>query len=335
MHRLACALAALAATILTAAILAAPPASRAEQPIGGPASFSFVAMGDMPYHVPEDWPRFDRLIAAVNAMQPAFSIHVGDVKDGSSPCTDEHLALILQRFQAFEQPLVYTPGDNEWTDCHRTRSGQADPRARLARVREIFFAKPDQSLGRMPISLTAQPRVQPEHAKFVENVRFWKNGVLFVTIHVVGSNNGFETNDPQAPVEFFERNKANIAWLDDSFRIAGEGGAKAVVVALQANLHDVKQKDPRMPFGSGHSQTVRAIERGAKAFARPILIIQGDYHELEIDGFRGTDFKRIPNVWRLQVMGESFVHAVRVLVDPDSPGVFGFVPLIVPENGAF
>jgi hypothetical protein len=32
-------------------------------------------------------------------------------------------------------------------------------------------------------------------------------------------------------------------------------------------------------------------------------------------------------------MGERLVHAVRVLVDPDSAGVFGFVPLIVPENG--
>ena len=33
------------------------------------------------------------------------------------------------------------------------------------------------------------------------------------------------------------------------------------------------------------------------------------------------------------VYGETLVHAVRVLVDPDSPGVFGFIPLIVPENG--
>jgi hypothetical protein len=29
------------------------------------------------------------------------------------------------------------------------------------------------------------------------------------------------------------------------------------------------------------------------------------------------------------------VHAMRVLVDPDMPGVFGFLPLIVPENSAF
>jgi hypothetical protein len=33
------------------------------------------------------------------------------------------------------------------------------------------------------------------------------------------------------------------------------------------------------------------------------------------------------------VYGEFDVRAVRVLVDPDSAGVFGFIPLIVPENG--
>lgn len=26
------------------------------------------------------------------------------------------------------------------------------------------------------------------------------------------------------------------------------------------------------------------------------------------------------------------VHAIRVIVDPDSAGVFGFVPMIIPEN---
>ena len=64
-------------------------------------------------------------------------------------------------------------------------------------------------------------------------------------------------------------------------------------------------------------------------------IIHGDDHEFEFDGFCGTDYKRIPNVWRLQVMGESYIHAVTVTVDPSSPGVFGFRPLIVLENGPY
>ena len=48
--------------------------------------------------------------------------------------------------------------------------------------------------------------------------------------------------------------------------------------------------------------------------------------------FLGTNLKAVPQVTRLQVMGARQVHAVRVLVDPDSPGVFGFAPFVVPEN---
>ena len=41
----------------------------------------------------------------------------------------------------------------------------------------------------------------------------------------------------------------------------------------------------------------------------------------------------MPGVMKLMVYGDVHVHAVRVSVDPDSAGVFGFTPLIVRENG--
>ena len=299
------------------------------------AAFEFVALGDMPYRTPQDFPRFDKLIDTINAAKPAFSIHVGDFKSGSEPCTDEYFRSIYSRFQKFEQPLVYSIGDNEWTDCHRERAGRYNPRERLDKLREIFFATPTQSLGKAPMPVESQGKQMPAHAKYVENQRFWKNGVLFVVPHIPGSNNGFETTELEAASEYFERNKANMVWFDDSFRIAREQGAKAIVIAFQANLYDIKQKFPAVPLSSGYVDTIKAIERGAKAFGKPMLVIQGDDHEFEIDGFRGTDYKRVPNVWRMQVMGEGYIHAVTVTVDPSSPGVFGFRPMIVPENGAY
>ena len=63
--------------------------------------------------------------------------------------------------------------------------------------------------------------------------------------------------------------------------------------------------------------------------------IHGDEHEFQVTRFLNTKFQPIPKVLRLEVMGETHLHAVRVLVDPDSPSVFGFFPLLVPENGAF
>jgi hypothetical protein len=314
-----------------------PPAASAQSP-GPPQAgptFSFVAFGDMPYRVPQDFQKFEKLIGVINNLKPAFSIHVGDIKSGSEPCTDEYMRGILSRFQRMDQPLVYTPGDNEWTDCHRQAAGRYNPRERLDKLRTIFFANPSQSLGKTPMPVEPQPKAQPQYAKYVENARFWKNGVLFVTVHVVGSNNGFEASEIEAAAEFFDRNKANVAWLEDSFKIAREQSAKAIVIAMQANFYDIRQKFPAMPTASGFIDTVRAIDRGARAFQKPMLVIQGDEHEFEIDGFRGTDLKRVPNVWRMQVMGADYVHAVRVQVDPSSPGVFSFEPIIVPENGPF
>ncbi len=324
-----------AALCLAAAFALALLPSRAAESVGGERAFSFVALGDVPYNVPNDYVRFERLIAVINRLKPAFSVHVGDIKNSSSACTDEAFQKVYGQFQTFDQPLVYAIGDNEWTDCQRNRERPFDPRERLAKLRHMFFANPGQSLGRTPMPVESEARALPSFAAYVENARFTKNEVLFVTLNIPGSNNGFETTDPQAAAEYFERNRANLAWLADSFRKAKETDAKAVVLVFQAYLWDIRDTANTIPPASGFYDTINAIEREARAYARPVLVIQGDYHNFEVAGFRNTQMRLVPNILRLQVMGETQVHAVRVIVDPDMPGVFGFVPLIVPENGDF
>ncbi len=323
------------AALIALTIVARMSAGEAAETVGGERAFSFVALGDMPYSVPNDYARFDRLIAAINRLKPAFSVHVGDIKSGTSACTDDALQKVYDQFQTFDQPLVYAIGDNEWTDCHRNRESPFDPRERLAKLRQMFFANPAQSLGRAPMPIETQARALPSFTTYVENARFTKNDVLFVTLNIPGSNNGFETTDPQAAAEYFERNRANLAWLADSFQRAKDTNAKAVVLVFQAYLWDIRDTANNIPPASGYRATIDAIEREVRAFAKPVLVIHGDYHVFEVAGFRNTQMRLVPNILRLQVMGETQVHAVRVIVDPDTPGVFGFVPLIVPENGDF
>jgi len=318
--------------LVLAALLTGFAAPSPAQP--GPNAFTFVAFGDMPYR-DADVVKVDRLIAAINRLKPAFTIHVGDIKSGSAPCTDADLKRSLDQINTLEQPVVYSIGDNEWTDCHRESAGRFNPRERLAKLRKLAFSEPGVSLGKNPMRVESQARVMPKYAKFVENQRFSKNGVLFVIPHVVGSNNGFEPQDPEAAVEFFERNAANIAWINDGFRVAMETGAKAVVIAFQANVYELRQPYPAMPRASGFVDTVQAISRGARAFGRPVLVVHGDNHTLEIESFKDTAMRPVPRTFRLQLPGDDLVHAVRILVDPDMPGVFGFIPLIVPENGPF
>jgi hypothetical protein len=309
-------------------------AARSET-IGGPNAFSFVALGDMPYNIPGDYAKFDRLIGVVNALKPAFTIHVGDIKSGSTPCSDDIFRKVLGEFETFDGPLVYTIGDNEWTDCHRKDAGGFDPRERLARVREIFFANPQLSLGRSPMPVESQGKVMPQFSTFVENTRFEKDRVLFVGLHIPGSNNGFEAPDPAAAQEFFARDAANVAWIDTAFAKAKEANHKALVLFLQADFDESRLADGTVPRQSGFLRTIDAIERGAAAFGRPVLLIHGDEHHLSVGPLRNNKGKPIPGVTNLMVMGEIQVHAVRVVVDPDSPSVFAFQPILVPENGNF
>ena len=105
------------------------------------------------------------------------------------PCTDAHYRTALDRFNGLRHPVVYTPGDNEWTDCWLPGSGSFAPRERLTSLRKIFFADPHQSLGgrRVPLRTQADHR---EFSEFVETVRWSHAGVTFATVHLLGSRNG-------------------------------------------------------------------------------------------------------------------------------------------------
>ncbi len=316
-----------------ASLLVQPLAASAQS---GPNAFTFIGWGDVPYTIPADYPKVDRLIAAMNKVKPVFSIHVGDIKAGNTPCSDEVFQRAFDQIQTVDHPVVYSIGDNEWTDCHREDNGKFDPRERLAKLRQMFFAKPGQSLGRVPKAIESQALKDPARSKFVENQRFVHNGVVFIVPHVVGSNNGFEPIDPKATEEFFERNAANVAWIREGFQFARDSGAKAVVVAFQANLYDTRRSaGTSVPASSGFFATIREIATGARAFGKPVLVMHGDQHTLELESFRDTQLRPVANVLRLQLWGEKKVHAMRIIADPDMHGVFSFAPLIVPENGEF
>lgn len=142
----------------------------------------FFVVGDLPYHRAEEAP-LQALLAGAALEQASFIVHVGDIKSGGSPCSDEQLRGIAALFQALPVSVVYTPGDNEWTDCHRPGAGRWDPRHRLARLRKIFFADP------AVLRLAALGVIQADE-RYPEIYGFVAGEVLFVALHVVGSDNG-------------------------------------------------------------------------------------------------------------------------------------------------
>jgi hypothetical protein len=278
--------------------------------------FSFVALGDLPYgDETRAYPPYRALISSINKMQPRFSIHVGDVKSGSTLCSDQEFEAQLGHFNRFEAAVVYTPGDNEWTDCHRTNNGAYDPQERLQALRQGFF-KPGLSLGKTPLLLQNQSTLNPAFSQFVENQRWLHQQVLFVTLHIVGSNNNFEVRDPSAVAEYFERDSANVAWIRDAFALAQQSSAKALVFAMQADVFESKSNWEDFPGHSGFRNSIgNTLLPLAAESAIPVLLIHGDSHVFRFDQPFSVNKKPLKNLTRLIVPGASDVRAVHVTVD--------------------
>ena len=293
-------------------------------------SFKFVAIGDMPYNPPKDYVRYERLITEINRLKPSFTLFIGDTKSGSSNCSDEFNQLVKNYFNQFNGPLIYSIGDNEWTDCHRPLAGSYEPLERLARLRQTFFQN-KMSLGKQALQLTRQSDLDPQYSKFVENSSFVKNGVLFVNVHIPGSNNNFE-RDEAAKAEYRERNQANLSWIKRAFDLASTKQYVGLVIFYQADMF-YTGKEPSDPE-SGYRDTLLSLSKHAEELKKPILLIHGDSHRLIIDQpLKTPDQKHaLENVLRLQVMGAELIQGVEIEVDPKSEQPFSFTPILLKQN---
>ena len=185
-----------------------------------------------------DWPYSALLFSAAPLLVDSINsdpkvrlvLHVGDIHSGSMPCTLQWNLGIFDVFQQFKDPLVYTPGDNEWTDCHRLVEGNQNPLTELANVRSLFFPTPGYTLGGRKKQVLSQAQMvdmlHPADAQFVENVMWEESRVVFVTVNVPGSNNDtvpwsspYDTQAYKAAqaAEVADRTAADIRWLERAF----------------------------------------------------------------------------------------------------------------------
>jgi len=274
--------------------------------------FYFIAFGDMPYFLPDDYARFENLIKTVNTLAPAFSVHVGDFKSGSTKCTDEYFTKIYNYFEQFSKPLIYTPGSY-------------NPEERLDAVRKLFF-KDDKSFGKEKFTLTTQSK-NHSYSKFVENRRWNYNNVAFATLHVVGSNNNWIPEDKNLNKEFNEREAANEAWLQEVFTQAKQNSNLGLVIFIQADMFTPDKGS------SGFTKLLELLKNYTVDFNKPVLLVNGDSHKFLVDKPILKDAnKSLDNFTRIQVFGEYDIHAVKVVVDPSSPDLFLIEQLHIKGN---
>lgn len=274
--------------------------------------FSFIVIGDTPYGPPDEVMLAEAL-PKIRAGDYPFIIHVGDFKGGGAACTDAHEeqmeTLIVTLAPA---PVFYTPGDNDWTDCDRFKDADTGMRTsdldRLAGLRARFFSAP----------LTAPAALQARRqAALPENAAWVHGDVQFATLHIVGTNNARDwvTGDPlaRAAAAADARDAANLAWLAETFDAATSSGARAVVIAMQADMTDIEDKPEDVMCDSvaadaehpcdGFTVLRAAISNAAHAFDGPVLVIHGDTAPFTLgQSFAGEE---AANLWRLNAAGDA------------------------------
>lgn len=293
--------------------------------------FYFAAIGDQQYGREGEakWPALVDSIYADRRLR--FVVHVGDIKSGATRCDDSLFEDRLGKFKAFKLPLFLTPGDNEWTDCHRANNGAYDPLERLAKLRQMFFTG-DSSLGRRTLPLTRQSE-DPRYALYPENELWAHGGLVFAALHIVGSNNNLGRT-PENDAEFRARNQATLDWIRTSFALAKQNRFDGVVLMFQAEPYFPIVPDGVEKTTDGFTDTLRVLLEESQALGKPVLAIHGDSHFFRFDKplARG-DGKALDNFFRLEVPGEDDVHWVRVDVDPTTPtSPFRVQHITVPAN---
>ena len=311
-----------------------------------------------------DWPYNQNLlnnapllIDSINAdKKVSLVMHVGDIHSGSSACTSADILPpiatsnpgwnqnVYYQFQQFNKPFVYTPGDNEWTDCHKSKEkSSGDPRKELSAVRSLFFAQAGHTLGMQEKTVWSQAQhfdpAYPADGKFVENTMWMDGKVLFVMVNIPGSNNdtvpwsGTFANPAAQDQEVAERTDADVRWLQTAFRTAEKHHARVVVIGQQADMWDPEAVASNELYA--YTPYVQKLADLAVDFGRPVLLLNGDSHVYGADKpladpTSATGLihhtQAVPNLTRITVQGSTNAPAewLRLTIDPGKPQIFSW-----------
>jgi hypothetical protein len=311
---------------------------------GGPRPYTFAVIGDIPYGSAQI-AHFPKVVDQINADPDVQSVtHLGDIKSGSSLCTDEYFASIRTQFDRFEDPMIYTPGDNEWTDCHRANNGSYNPLERLAKIRQVFFDHPGRTLGQHSVPIPSQSR-----RGLPENVGYQAAGVTFAAAHIVGSNNslapwtGQTAPTPEQLAEEKSRTDGDLDLIKTAFAAARVLHSKAVVLFTQADMFDPTVPNPNFADYSAFKPIVELIAAETARFGKPVYLFNGDSHVYNGDNplaagstwldFYGLPAAGVPNFNRVTIDGSTAVgDYLRVTVGDDAahPVSWVKVPFVPP-----
>lgn len=323
------------------------------------AAYAIGLWGDLPYSDIQASVGVPNLIADMNSQRLAFTVHDGDLKQGSnSPCNDALYVNSLGYLNSLDAPAIFTPGDNDWTDCDRANNGGFRSLERLSHERQVFFSTPYtlgrrtflQEVQKTPLCLGEDKNQKRSPEACVENRRWTYGRVTYATLNIQGScNNLCDTNPDQE--EYNARNPAVIAWMKDTFAEAKLHSSVAVMLISQADpgfdtagAQGAPKRDPLTlaetdGLPDGFQSFLLALRDEVTAFGKPVAFVHGDSHYFRVDrpllnskGQRLENFTRVETFGDHQENGTNDVNWLEVQVDPKSREVFSYQAQIVPGN---
>jgi hypothetical protein len=323
---------------------------------GDGEAYAIGLWGDLPYSTLQATVGVPNLIADMNQQDLVFTVHDGDLKAGSSECTDAVYTQALSYFGSLRAAAAFTPGDNDWVDCDRTAGYSS--LAQLDKERALFFSTSftlgqhqlHQEVQSAPLCLGVSGPVP-----CVENRRWTVNGVTYATLNIQGSCNNLCDVAPD-PTEYAARNQADIAWMQETFDEAKTRNSAAIMFISQADpgfdasdatrgpVRDPKTLAETDGFPDGFQEFLLALRAQVIAFEKPVAYVHGDSHYFRVDKpFLDSKGRRLENFTRVETFGDNAfskspadddnnVHWVKVLVDARTREVFAYQTQIVPGN---
>ena len=246
-----------------------------------PGDVTFYAMGDVPY-VPDEDQLLPKQIAEL-PLDGRFLIHLGDIKGGAAPCTEDVYIKVSSMLRKAKTPTFIIPGDNEWNDCTTP---------------DLAWKYWIKHFHNFDAHCKYDFKVSRQKVRN-ENFYFRLNGVLFIGINLVGGR----VHDTE---EWKTRHAQNIAWIKSTLNSNRES-CHAIVLFGHATPVP-KHNDFFTPFV--------ALVKDAKL---PVLYLHGDGHKWIKDKPFGTDL--ITRV-QVDQGGIAPPLKVTIQADPKSPFVF-------------
>ncbi len=247
-------------------------ATESDADLQAASALTLAVIGDVP-STPFQVENFPKLVNQISSRADnAFIAHLGNIKGDGTPCSDAYYRQIVALFESFGDPVVYTPGQHDWANCHRRQNGGTSPLNRLGGLKNFFFSSPNTGIAQR-----SERYYNYAADGYPENIRFAIRGTTFAAIHIVGSDNGLQpwtgqrTTNKEQREAVAERTQSAIRVLRDAFASASAAGDRSVVVFTQA---DMFPPDRRQHKGlvAAYAPVVSALAAEAAAFPGEVYL---------------------------------------------------------------